>query len=173
MKRTVAIIFAILTVACGSDTPTGPTGQSVVDVAGVWNYASTLNTVSGGDCVGAIYQTVVGTAARGTASITQSGANLTATTRSSSDGSSCQFSGTAGSNSIALGWQTCDAGRVSSIQCANGARRDIAMVTNSVNATMSGSSGTGTQAISYNVFNAGTTTGVGVLVLNASFTMTK
>jgi len=172
MKLIVALLVASCALACGS-SPTGPTGNDVVDVAGVWNFSGTLSNVTGGECVGTSLQSSVGTTIRGTLSITQTGANLTATTRSASDGSSCTYAGTAGQNAFALSWQACDAGRQIGYPCTNGTRRDFNMVTNSINATQSGNTLSGTQAESFNVLVAGTSTNVGVLVLNASFTASR
>jgi len=173
MKRLiVALALVVCSISCGS-SPTGPTGNDVVDVAGVWNFSATLSSVTGGECIGTTIQPSVGNVVRGTISITQTGATLTATTRASTDGSSCTYTGTAGQNSFALGWQTCDAGRQIGATCTNGARRDFNMVTNSINATKSGNTLAGTQAESFNVLVAGTNTNVGVLVLNANFTASR
>lgn len=172
MKHIVVFLFAALAAGCGNDSPTGPTGQSVVDAAGVWQYTARLSSVAGGECVGADFQAAIGQILTGTLSVTQNGANLTATSRDNATGSSCQYTGTAGRNSIALGWTSCDIGNLS-WNCANGARRDLFMITNSVNATINGRSASGTQAESYNVVVGGIGTQVGVLTLNASFTASR
>jgi hypothetical protein len=80
MKR-ASILTAVLTfVACGSNSPTAP---AIAQVSGVWNYTSVLTSVSGGECVGGLLASAVGTADRGTLSVNQSGSSLTATSRSS------------------------------------------------------------------------------------------
>lgn len=166
-------VLACATVACGNDkSPVGPTGHNVVDVAGVWRYTATLTSVSGGECVGALIQSTIGSRDTGTMSVTQSGANLTATLRSDSDGSACNYTGTAGSNSISLGWTGCDLGAFTGIRCSNGTTRDMRMQTNSINATISGRTATGTESESWNVTTS-FGTGVGLMTVTSSFTATK
>lgn len=174
MRRTLFIaLVGLVVVSCGgNDSPTGPTGQAVVDAAGVWQYTARLNSVVGGECVGTALQAGVGTTITGTLSITQTGANLTATSRDNGSGSSCQYAGTAGRNSIALGWTSCDTGNIS-YTCQGGARREVLMLTNSVNATITGNAASGTQAETFNVVVSGTGAQVGLLTLNASFTASR
>ena len=171
-RRAILIVAALCFSACGDDGPTGPTGQEVVDVAGVWTYTSTLSNVSGGECVGAALATILGTTDSGTMSVNQAGATLSATTRSNSSGSSCTYQGTAGRSTIALSWLTCDAANLTGFRCANGAIRNVSLVTDSINATVTGNRATGTNGSSYNV----TTTlgaGVGVMTITANFTATR
>lgn len=77
----------------------------------------------------------------------------------------------ASENTIPL--KSCDAANAYALQCSNGARRDILMVTNSINASINGRSGSGVQAETYNVVASGTSIGVGTLTANSTFTATK
>ncbi len=173
MRRVWLVLwFGVCVASCG-DSPTGPTGNQVVDVAGIWNYASTLTTVTSSDCIGTSLQANVGTTEVGTMSITQNGAALTATTRSNTDGTSCTYTGTAGSGSISLGWTSCDAAIRTGFTCTDGQRRDVRMASNAINATVSGSMGPGTQAQTYNVTVNGTGAAAGILTLNGSFRATR
>jgi hypothetical protein len=160
--------------ACGDDgSPVGPTGRNVVDVAGVWNYTATLTNISGGECVGALVQSSVGSQDQGTISFTQNGDILSATVRDLGTGASCAYSGTAGSNSIALSWNSCEVAVLVGIRCPNGALRDMRMLTNSINATITGRSGSGTQAETWNVFSSTTGAGVGIFSATSNFTASR
>jgi hypothetical protein len=172
MRRALSIGLPILCLACGgSGSPTEPT--PVAQVAGVWSYRVTLSGVSGGECVGAALQSLVGSTTTGTIQISQSGGSLTATTTNDDDGSNCTYTGTAGSNSFALNGNSCSIGVITGLMCPNGAARDIRIQTLGINATVSGSGANGTSAETWNVFVAGTASGVGPMTFNGNFTATR
>jgi len=155
----------------GAESPTGP--SAIAQVAGVWGLTTTVTSVSGGECFAGLFQQLVGTRATGTIQIQQSGAGLTATTTDDESGSSCTYSGTAGSNSIAVNTTSCTASDVIGVSCPNGSGlRNIRLQTGGVNATMSGNTLTGTAAETYNVTTAGGT-GVGTLTVNYAFSANR
>ena len=171
MTRRVPLGVALIAAtACASGNPGTPTVPQTVDASGVWTYTSTVTAASGGECVGSA--PLVGEIDSGTISITQTGANLSAVSRSS-DGTSCSYTGAAGDKAVTLGWTSCDAGKVLGIHCTNGALRDLLMESNSISATIDGRSATGMQAQSFTVVVSGTTTAVGVLAITAKFSATK
>lgn len=164
----------MLVAACDKNsTPTNP--STTAQLSGTWNYNARLTGASGGECVGADFQSVVGATDTGTLTITQNGTSLTATQTSDVAGSgSCTYSGTVNSSSFTLNMTRCDGGQVfRDFPCSNGARRDIEFATNPIDGTVNGSSITATSVETYNVFNAGTTNRVGTLTLTASITATK
>lgn len=108
----------------------------------------------------------------GTISLTQTGANLTATTTDGA-GSTCQYTGTAGANVITLNWVSCQLGQFTGLTCANNARRDMTMITNSITATISGTTATGNTSQTWNVMIANTQTGVGPMTLTGTFNATR
>lgn len=169
-SRVLIGAFVVAATACGHANPARPTLQ-FVDASGTWTYTSTVMTVNGGECVAA--SSLLGATDSGTMSIMQAGATLSAASRSSVDGSSCTYTGTAGTSSITLEWTSCEAGNLLRYQCANGALRDGLMKSNSINATISGKTANGTQAQSFTVVVSGTTTGVGVLALAAKFSASR
>jgi hypothetical protein len=170
-KRGCVLLLVILATACsGSDSPTAP---SIAQVGGVWDVTLTLTAVTGGDCLAAALQSIVGTVDRGTMQVSQTGSSLTATFTSSSDGGSTSFQGTAGASSIALNETGCSACNLIGVTCPNGTRRDFKLQTGGINATVSGNRATGTGAESYNIFVAGTSTTVGSMVINSNFSATK
>jgi hypothetical protein len=123
--------------------------------------------------VGPLLQSAIGSADTGTISITQFIGNLTATARSNSAGFSCEYTGTASESSIALFWRSCDAANVFSMQCTNGARRDLILETKLIYGSIDEKTGSGTQVETYNVVVSGVGTGVATLTANSSFTATK
>lgn len=166
-----AFVLGMCVSACGgSDTSPSP---QVAQVSGVWNVTSTITSVTGGDCLAAAFQTIVGSVGRGTMQVSQSGSSLTATFTSSADGSSNSYQGTAGASSIALNETSCSACNIIGATCSTGVRRDFKLQTGGISATVTGNTATGTGAETYNIFVAGTTTTAGLLIINSSFRATK
>ena len=161
----LAVVIAVTSLACGNgSSPTAPT-QQIVQVGGVWSYGKTLTAVTGGDCVGALLQSTIGTTERGSFQITQAGSSLNATATSDASGNSCTYAGTAGAASIALNGNVCTAGRITGISCTNGAVREIRIQAFSVNANVTGSTAAGTVAETWNVFT-NTGAAAGIMTLN-------
>jgi hypothetical protein len=161
----------VSSLACGSSSPTAP---SNVQVAGVWSATDRFGSATGGDCVGPTLTAIDnGTFQAYSVQISQNGSALTAIVTSNSNGVTTNYSGTAGESSITLNATFSTAATVFGVHCLNGALRDINLTNSTITATMNGNSGSGTNAASYNVFAAGTTTGVGILTINSTFSMTK
>lgn len=175
-RRLYALLaFPLLLAAAACENDGSPTNPSTItQMAGTWGYNARLNTVSGGECVGADFQVIVGATDTGTLTITQSGSSLTATQTSDAGGGSCTYSGTASSGSFTLNLTRCDGGQVfRDFSCSNGARRDIEFAANPIEGTVSGNSMTATSVETYNIYSAGTTNRVASLTLSASMTATK
>jgi len=130
-----------------------------------------LTSATGGECVGALFQEVIGGTNTGTLSVTQTSANLTASLRSSG-GLSCNYTGTAAASSMALNATACSAPGLTGFRCANGALRDIRIVSESVSASVSGRTATGAVVTTYDVVIGNTQTSVGTLTTNESLTGT-
>jgi hypothetical protein len=168
LKRSCVVLLLMSMAACngGNSTPTAP---SIAQVSGVWTGTVTQTSASGGECVGTLFAGSNGVSSPFTVSITQSGSSLNATASSQTTGQSCTYTGTAGSNTIALNVTTCTPVAFQ-IRCANNAVRDIYLVTRSVTGTLNGNMISGTTGETWNVFASGTTTnGLGVLVVNNGF----
>ena len=165
-----AVVAGLLLSGFGGDRTSPRETPGVAQVAGVWTVTETLNSVSGGDCLGEMVQTTLGRQDTGTLTITQSGSSLSAIFRDAKSGSSCSYAGTAGSGVIELRWTRCDAAILTNIRCANGALRDTRLAAKSISAFVSGGSASGSDAETWDVFVAGTRTeGQGVLVSDSSF----
>ncbi|MGH9202009.1 MAG: hypothetical protein ACRD2A_12335 [Vicinamibacterales bacterium] len=172
--RAVLAISLLLSTACDKNSsPTSP--STTAQLAGTWSYNARLNSASGGECVGADFQAVIGATDSGTLTITQSGTSLTATQTSDvAGGGSCTYTGSVSSSSFTLNLTRCDGGQVlRDFPCSNGARRDIEFATNPIDGTVTGTSMTATSVETYNIYTAGTTTRVGTLTLTASITAMK
>jgi hypothetical protein len=167
------VVLVIAAAGCSnSDSPTSP--SNAAQVAGTWIYALRLASASGGECVGADLQNASPPSDGGRLEIMQNGASLTATVRSDVVGGACSYTGTASANSFVLNLSRCDAGTVQAgFACSNGAVRDLEYTGNPINATVSGTTATGTSIETYNVNAANTTNRVGVLTLNWSFSATR
>jgi hypothetical protein len=166
--RRVLVAVCLLAAACGGSA-TSPS-ETTAQVAGVWRATARLNNVSGGECVGPLLST--GNTSTATIQISQAGPNLNATVTDTSTGATSRYSGTVGANTLTLNWQSCDL-CVVRVQCPNGAIRDVSIQTDSITATVNGSTASGTEAETYNVLSATSGANVGLLVLNSSFTATK
>ena len=173
LVRLSIVALVIGAAGCGSsDSPTSP--SNAVQVAGTWTYTLRLTGVSGGECVGADLQNATPPNDGGTLEITQNGASLTATVQSQLVSGTCAYTGTASSNSFILNLTRCDAGMVQTgYACSNGAVRDLEYTSNPINATVSGTTATGTSIETYNINAANTTNRVGVLTLNWGFNATR
>lgn len=174
MKRLAVLVIALTVSACGngSDGPsTAPT--RVVQVGGVWGVSSTVASASGGECFASGFQSLVGQRGAGTIQIQQSGGSLTATITDDSTGGSCNYSGTAGANSVALNASSCTSSDVLGARCpTTGAMRNIRLVTAAFNGTVAGNTISGTSAETYNVTTSAGA-GLGTATVNFSFTATR
>jgi hypothetical protein len=174
MNRLGLIGAFILATGCSDSTPATPT-PTYAQIGGVWRGTARTNSVTGGECFASTFTALIGGSSTVTAAITQAGAQLTSVTiTDQASGGSCQYSGTVGQSAIQLTWQSCTASNVIGARCpSSGLARDIKMQSSSVSATVSGTTITGTEADLYNVFVANTSTPVGTLSINSSFTVTK
>jgi hypothetical protein len=96
-----------------------------------------VTSVANGECVGSLPQSLIGNPDAESVSLSQAGSDLTAT-RTDGAAGVCTFTGSAGASSIVLNWSRCDIGVVTGITCANGARRDMRMLTNPLNGSVAG-----------------------------------
>jgi hypothetical protein len=171
-RRLALTLYAtvVLSACGGKSTPTAPT-PTIVQVAGLWGYTARLTSASGGECVGQFFQAATGVTDTGTWQVTQTGASLTARS-TDSFGGTCDYTGTAGSSSIVLNASRCDVSRAI-LTCLNGARRELEIITEAINANVAGSSATGTSVQTWNVYIANTRVGVGVMALNGTLSATR
>ena len=168
--------LALWAIACGdSDRPSTPSGPSTsVQVGGTWAYSLRLTSSSGGECVGADFQSGSGLSDSGTLEISQSNASLTATLRSDLVPGACSYAGNATAESFTLNLIRCESGTLQpGYTCANGAVRDIEYTGNAITATVAGTAATGTSVETYNVNAANSANRVGVLTLNWSLSATR
>ena len=122
-------MLSLVALSCGggSSSPTAPSAPTIAQVAGVYTGTSTLTSVSGGECVGTLFQSAVGAVSAFTAGVTQMGSTLSATVTSQTTGISCSYSGTAGSSAVTLNLTTCQIDTLV-YECAGGVRRRVELI---------------------------------------------
>ena len=129
-----------------------PPSPSIVQVAGVWQASVLTTAVTGGECAPE-FQHLVGTPlSRFTLTLEQRGAELTGRSNvTSAPVTTCDFTGTAGRNSIALS-ATCNSMFLNYIVCApNLEGREVRLQTATANITITGDSGTGAYVETHSV----------------------
>lgn len=137
----------------------------------MWTGSATLNSVTGGGCIGAALQAAIGSTTSFAVAVTQTGSSLTATVTEA--GSSCSYSGSVGTSTVVLNLTTCEIGSLLGAQCPNGALRDVMVVSGALTGSVSGNRITGTATDMFNIFVAGTSTGAGALTSSYSFQVTR
>ena len=173
--KTFALLGLVMFVsACGGDTPAAPTAPVIAQIAGVWRGTGTTASVAGGECFAAAFQATVGSQGPITVAITQAGSTVNATLTSDSNGNNYVYSGAVGQSAVSLTGSSCSACNLIGARCPTGtAVRDIKLQTLSVTGTVNGTSLTGTQSETFNIFSAGTSSAVGTLTLVSSFALTR
>ena len=157
MKRSF-IVAGVLVVAGAlagcAENPMSPTpGQSPFitgEFAGTWSGATVPARVSGGECVGADLRASTPTADRGTITLTQKAADISAVIRSETTGLTCQYTGNASFTGFAASAVSCDADIL--FQCSTGQPRILKPIGSTFTATQNGATATGTVTTSYNIF---------------------
>lgn len=170
----LVVAVAVSATACsdgGGSNPAAPTPTPtpiVAQAAGVWTGVDQSMSVAGGECVGEALALWVNRDAAYSLDVKQSGGYLTAVSESWLWGLPTYYSGTADSGSISLSANSSD-WWVRGYSCLHGGQRDVQLVSDTIRMTVSDNAGTVTAAQTYNIFIAGTTTGVGTMVVTSSF----
>jgi hypothetical protein len=170
-------VAALLAMSCSAekgDSSTASPTPTTAQVAGTWSGTLQLTSVSGGECVGTHFQTLIGTPQAYTATLTQSGNAVSATVRGE-NGLTCQFAGNASINTVFLDLTTCDSMTISAFRCpSNGQLRDLRLVGSNYQATAdSPTVVTGTSQETWNVSVSGSQLGLEFMTLRGTFTMTR
>ena len=129
---------------------------------------------AGGECVETLFRSLLGQSLPLNVIVTHTDSSLTATvTPQDNRPFSCSYSGTAGSTSLTLNLTGCEAETVANVQCAGGVLRDRRLNASSITGTVSGNRVSGTLADSWHISVAGSAEGVGTLILDSTFVMTR
>jgi len=172
-RCTVAVLALIGSSSCGSDTPTAPSPPPIAQIAGVWRGTARTTSVTGGECVGSILQSAVGGTDSISASVSQSGASVTAAVTTLSSGGVVNYTGSVGASALQLSWTNCTSCNLVGIRCPNVAPRDIRLLNSSITGTVTGNAISGTEVDTYNVVVSSTGAGVGSMTINTSFTASR
>jgi hypothetical protein len=156
----VGLFFAAW--SCGSSSPTAP---GVMQVAGTWNGTLTLTTVSGGECVGVVYNEFVGYSDQAAITFTQSGNSLATVF------AGCSYAGTAGSSSFTLNSTACDIPVEKGLPCQPevGGARDMSVLGQAISGTVIGNDMSMTMTETDNILFAGTNSSAGTMTLTFTF----
>jgi hypothetical protein len=172
LKPASFLVLALVAAGCGSSSD-ATTAPSIAQVAGVWRGTTRVLTVTGGECFAASLQVFVGSTRTASAAMTQTGSTLNVTITDPDRGYSCAYTGTTGASTIQLTATSCGGFDSTGAPCATGALRDLRLQTSRIDATVSGTSMTGTEVDTLSVNVSGTTTPVGTLTMTSDFAVTK
>jgi hypothetical protein len=161
------VLVALFVSSCGSSSPTTP--SSSPPVYGAWIGNSTLTSVSGGECVGSTLGAAVGSRDIFSARIQQDDSELAASLTYQGNRTSCVYRGNTANAALNLNSTSCPAGRIETFVCSNGDVRQLEIVGTRVSAQNSGTTGTGTDTTTLNVYAAGSSSPVGVLTVSSEF----
>ena len=168
----LVVAVAVSGAACsggGSSNPAAPAPTPAITRAeGVWTGVNQSMSIAGGECVGAALALMADGETAFTLEVAQSGSALTAVSTAPVSGLPTHYSGTAGAGTISL-TAASSLDWVRGFPCLNGLQRDVESVSDTITMTVSDNTGTVTAAQTYNVFVAGTTTGVGTMTITSSF----
>ena len=176
MVRSVVFAAVMAALGCQDARSVSPTSASlfIPGADGIWAGPMTLLGTSGGECVAAVVPSFLPASDFGTVTVTQDGANLTATMTMEATGLACRYSGSATVSTLAMNATACDRHGLL-VQCPIVGARELRLVGSSVTATWNGNEITGRTTTTYNVFTPPEVLqlGVGSLVATHSFTATR
>jgi hypothetical protein len=167
MFSACGLLLAVAASACGDGT--SASAPSIEQVSGVWMGHITLRSATGGECVGSTLQSSIGSRDIFAAHIQQTDENLNATVGYQGNQTSCSFSGRVSNAAVSLNMTSCQADRIRSFRCANGAVRELQLVGDSMTARAFTGNGTGTETSSWSVVAPGSATSLGTLTISADF----
>src|SRR4051812_10449510 len=168
----ILFVSGALAVSFACSAPAAP--SSSPSVAGAWLGNSMLTSVSGGECVGSLLQSTAGRRDVFLTALRQTGSSLNATITSQGNGTSCASSGSSAGGAVTLTLSPCQTSRVPGVRCADGAVRDLQLVSGTLTANVNAvvGTGTGTDASTWSVLTSGSASPVATLVVSANFTWT-
>ena len=174
--RRLILGFALWSIACGGESPTSATPQTV-SVVGTWDYTARLSKTDGGSCV-AVTLSSINLDTAMTMQANQVGGNVSAAVSGTNVGlgrspdMACSYSGTADATSISITAPACPA-FTAIIRCFNGVMSEITLNGSILTATVRGGTMEGTQTDTYNVKTVSTGVGAGAFTITYSFTATR
>ncbi len=176
VMRRMILGFALLSIACGSESPTSATLQTA-SVVGTWDYTAHLSYADGGSCV-AVSLSSISLDTAMTRQANQVGGNVSATVSGTNVGfgrrtdMACQYLGTVDATSISLTAPACQA-FTATVRCFNGVLSEITMNGGTLTASVKGGTMEGTQTETYNVKTVSTGVGAGAFTIAYSFSATR
>jgi hypothetical protein len=129
--------------------------------------------VAGADCLAPVFDELLTLPSQFRATVTQSGADVTAVLDIGHTGSSCTFSGSLDGNALVLTQTECSGTGTLALSCGSGTLRDLRPSSETIHATINAGTITGLAAETDDVFVSGTGNRVAVLVAASSFTLMR
>ncbi len=153
----------------GTGTATAP-----LSYVGTWLGTYTIAGVSGGECVGGLYEKLVGPPLAFVMTVAQNGNTLSATATDPGSTLSSSYTGSAALSSTTALYSVGPQPTVVPVTCAQDIVRDVQFASGLINWTVTGDhASTGTITANYNVFIHGTQTNVGTMIITAEFNVTR
>ncbi len=169
MRRWLVVCAIAATVAaCDKNSPS----TSVSNVSGTYNGTEIVMATTGGpECLTEV-QPIINQQDSLALVTSQTGANVAGSTTSTRTGQVCNYSGTAGVNSLTLTGGTCTPNLIQ-LTC-NGNARDVYLASRTFTGAVNGSTIAGTTAEQWDVFARGDkTNNLGVIRTTGTFTLAK
>jgi hypothetical protein len=165
------VVCAIAAIAVACNDKNAPS-SGVSNVSGTWNGSENVMAVTGGpECLNEV-QPIINTQDTLIVVTAQTGVNLASSTTSTRSGQVCNYTGTAGVNSMTMTGGTCTPNLIQ-LTC-NGNPRDVYLASRTFTGTVNGSTIAGTTAEQWDVFARGDkSTNLGVIRTTGSFTLQK
>ncbi len=165
------VVCAMAAIGAACDDKNSPS-TGVSNVSGTWNGSESVLTVTGGpQCLNEV-QPIINVQDTLTVVTAQTGVNLASSTTSTRTGQVCNYTGTAGVNSMTMTGGTCTPNLIQ-LTC-NGNPRDVYLASRTFTGTVNGSTIAGTTAEQWDVFARGDkSTNLGVIRTTGSFTLQK
>jgi len=175
----VGFIFVLIgtLVAC-SDSDDDLTGPNVLDVGGVWTGNATLTSASGAGCAGDTLSVLVGLSYPVTVELEQTDFLLTGVQVSGlpidgGDGTSCTLSGAVTDTGFTLSSDDCVIDPIEDTSCLDGSRRDLTLLSVTLNATVNGDQADGDTTSTWETTDSMTGASTGTLTVNADFSLSR
>jgi hypothetical protein len=165
-------LVLLVSASCGSPSPAAP--APTPQLSGDWLGEQTLTSVTGAECLMPVLQSLLGTPSQFHAAFAQSGQSVTATLDIDHTGASCAYAGTIDGSTLVLTSTGCSESRLVGFHCTPDAVRDVRLQSETIRVTINadgGLSGIATETDTITV--SGTSTTVGTLVANGSFTLAR
>jgi len=180
MRTWKALFIVVLlgwTVGC-DDSDNSLTGPSSLDVAGFWSGDATLTSASGAGCAGTTLSALTGLTYPFEIELDQN-ANLLSGTQVSGlpidngEGAACVVTGSVSDTGFELSTDSCVVDPIERASCFDGSRRDLVLVSATVNGIVNGDTAIGDSTSTWETTDSDTGVSTGTLTVQAEFELNR